>query len=104
MEDLCDKGGVGGEGQLLGRLLQQLKLPQLQVLQLPFTLPVLLLLLERQLEGILRSLTPGGRPPSIRPHCLCGHSVLSLLLRSCHDAPVFSHRVQLQAAARVQQR
>lgn len=107
MEYLRDKGGVGREGQLLGRLLQQLKLSQLHVLQLPFTLPVLQLLLERQLEGILRNLTPTGRRHSIWPHCwstLClrGHGVLRLLLRPCHDAPVFSHRVRLQAAARVQ--
>lgn len=64
MEYLHDKGGVGGEGKLVGRLLQQLKLSQLHVLQLPVTLPALQLLLERQLEGILRRLAPEGRPPS----------------------------------------
>lgn len=58
LEYLHDEGGVGGEGELLGRLLQQLKLSQFHVLQLPVTLPALQLLLERELKGIL-----GDRPP-----------------------------------------
>lgn len=49
---LHDEGGVGGEGQLLGRLLQQLELSQLHRLQLLVAVPAPQLLLERHLEGL----------------------------------------------------
>ena len=52
IKHLHDKGGVGWEWQLLGSLLQQLKLSQLHAFQLPVTLPAPELLLEWRLKRI----------------------------------------------------